>query len=286
VLDAVERHIDSGGVTLHVAEQGHGAPVLVLHGFAGSARAMAPIVGALAERYRVIAPDLIGHGRSDAPHDASAYAWPAVTSGVVRLLDALELSQAHVLGFSLGGRIALQLAALRPTRVRALVTIGSRCAWSNESERSARRVSDTALAEKIERDGFAAAFADRAIDADALHDLAPRAGAHGLALVLRHLGAADQPDPATALARSATPLLLIAGSADVGPLAAAHALAATLPEARVVEIAGATHRAHLERTALVARAAIDFFTACDAQRTQHTTIRAAHAAGTRGEASW
>lgn len=283
--EPIERRIDAGGVALHLTDQGRGEPVLVLHGFAGSARTMAPLRDVLATRYRVVAPDLIGHGQSDAPREAAAYSWPAVTSGLVRVLDALDVPHVHVLGFSLGGRIALQLAALHPERVRAVVTIGSRCAWRDDAERTARRASDETLAARIERDGFAAAFADRGLGADALRAAVPRAGAHGLARVLRQLGAADQPDPARALAGSTTPLLLIAGSADAGPRAAAHALATAVRDARVIEVAGATHRAHLEHTSLVVRATTDFFTACDAERARRTPY-AAHAGRRRGETSW
>ena len=102
--------------------------MLVLHGFAGSARSMAPMVTRLAERHRVLALDLVGHGRSDAPREAAAYAWPAVTRQLQRVLDALDVEHAHLLGFSLGGRIALQLAARHAERVRSALVVGGRCA--------------------------------------------------------------------------------------------------------------------------------------------------------------
>ncbi|MBY0279580.1 alpha/beta hydrolase, partial [Candidatus Binatia bacterium] len=120
----------------------------------------------------------------------------------------------------------------------------------------------------------------------ALHTAAPQCGAHGLALVLRHLGAADQPDTRAALARHGLPVLLIAGSADPGPLASARDLAATLPRARVLEIAGATHRAHLEQPLRVVRAATDFFRACEAERARRATPLAAGAGCASGETTW
>lgn len=280
---ALVRRIDVGGSTLHVRDEGAGEPVLVLHGFAGSARVMAPLTEVLAEHHRVIAPDLVGHGRSDAPTTASAYAWPAVTRGLVRLLDALDVPHAHVLGFSLGGRIALQLAARHEERVRAVVTIGSRCTWQDDAERAARRASDAALAARIDTAGFVATFRDHGADEDQLAIAVPLAGAHGLALTLRGLGAADQPEVGAALARSALPLLLVAGSEDRGPLAAAHALAADLPCARVAEIAGAGHRAHLARPHEVARLALDFFAGVAGAPVRFTARRARHAGTTEDE---
>lgn len=283
--------VDVGPLALHVEQHGAGSPVLLLHGFAGSARTMRPLIDALAERHRVIAPDLPGHGRSDAPHDAAAYAWPALIRHLARLLDALDAPQAHVLGFSLGGRLALQLAARRPERVRTLCTIGSRCVWTDPAERSARRTRDAALASRIENEGMRAFVGDEKHGAqdDALAAAAPRAGTHGLALALRGLGAADQPDVGAALAVSAVPLLLLAGANDPGPLAAAQALAAELPAARACAITGAGHRAHLECTHEVARLALDFFAAADdaAASDEHDIKpRTRHAAAAEGERRW
>jgi len=280
--------VDVGPLALHVEQHGAGPPVLLLHGFAGSTRTMRPLIDALAEHHLVLAPDLPGHGLSDAPRDAAAYAWPALTRHLARLLDALDAPHAHVLGFSLGGRVALQLAARRPERVRTVCTIGSRCVWSDLTERHARRTKDAALAARIETEGMRAFVSDErhGADDDALAAAAPRAGTHGLALALRGLGAADQPDVGAALAVSAVPLLLLAGANDLGPLAAAQALAAELPAARAVAIAGAGHRAHLERTHEVARLALDVFAATDAACELETKPRTRRAAAAEGDRRW
>lgn len=298
--DGLARRVDVGGWALHVADfddatsadgfadADGGAPVLVLHGFAGSTRTMMPLIEALAARRRVIALDLIGHGASHAPHDASAYRWPAVTRHVLRVLDALDLASVHLLGFSLGGRIALQVAARHDHRVRSVVTVGSRCTWTDDRERAARRAKDAALADRIAAQGIAALSPGDVRD-DALAAAAPRAGTHGLALALRGLGAADQPDVAAALALAAVPLLLVAGERDAGPLASAHALAADLPCARTVAIAGAGHRAHLEQTAQVAALADDFFASADAAHASGSRPHdagAPRAAGAQGEQRW
>ena len=287
LAEGITRRIDVGGCALHVERHGHGTgdPVLVLHGFAGSTRAMAPIIAALAEDHEVLALDLIGHGRSDAPHEAAAYSWHAVTRQLVRALDALAIEHAHLFGFSLGGRVALQLAARHDHRVRSAVLVGCRCAWPEEDACDARRRSDAALAARIDVAGFAALAAPGA-DGDAIDAAAPRAGAHGLALALRGLGAADQPEVAAQLALSALPLCLIAGSNDAGPLAASRALASDLPCAHVVGIAGTGHRAHLERTDEVARHARGFYRAVETERQLPTEPRAQHAAGGPGERRW
>ena len=284
-VGAAAHRIDVGGLTLHVEEHGAGEPVLLLHGFAGSAGAMRPVIAALAARHRVLAPDLVGHGRSDAPHEASAYTWPAVTRQLKRLLDELRIPHAHLLGFSLGGRIALQLAARHEERVRSVVTVGSRCSWPDAAEREARRAHDDALAARIAAEGIGA-LARADANEDALAAAAPGAGVHGLALALRGLGAADQPDVGAALALSAVPLLLLAGTNDSGPRESARALARDLPCALVVEIARAGHRAHLERTTEVCRLALDFFAQADADRDQGNQTRARRAAVAQGGGRW
>lgn len=267
--DAGGRLLDAGGVRLHVVEQGSGSPVLVLHGFGGSGAAMAPLVAklaALATRHRVIAPDLPGHGASAAPHDPAAYGWDAIVRQMLALLDALDVERAHLLGFSLGGRIALQLAARAPARVRSVVTVGARCAWPDAREREARRHTDAALAARLETDGALA-----------------------LTAVLRALGAADQPEVDTAaLAASGVPLRLLAGEHDPGPLAAARALARDLPGAEVLALPGAGHRAHLERAGEVARLALELFARAeaDARDAPNDPRRTRRAAAGEGEGRW
>jgi len=245
---ARSRLVDADGVRLHVVEAGRAddgaSTVLVLHGFGGNAGAMEPLAAALAERHRVLVPDLIGHGRSESPRALHRYAWDAVCRHLIALLDARAVDRAHLFGFSLGGRIALRLATRAPRRVGAVVAVGARCAWPSDDERTRRRASDADLA--------------RRLDAQE---------AHGLARALRALGAADQPEvDVAALAAAGTPLALVCGEDDHGPRDAARALAARLPGAEVAAIPGAGHRAHLERADDVARLALATYARADAAR--------------------
>lgn len=114
------RTVTVDGLRLHVVEAGPAdAPVLLcLHGLAASHAIWEPVATAFGDRFRVVAPDLPGHGLSakpDAPYDAAFYA--AVVHGLAR---ALDVDHAVVLGSSLGGRVALELAIRRPDFVRAL----------------------------------------------------------------------------------------------------------------------------------------------------------------------
>ncbi len=108
---------------------GEGTPVVVLGGFLDPVDLVrrAPIARALREHtdeFRLIFIDHRGHGRSDAPHEAEAYAMPLRVADVVAVLDELGIERAHFLGISWGGRLCFGLGEHAAGRVRSLVTIG------------------------------------------------------------------------------------------------------------------------------------------------------------------
>lgn len=120
------RTLDSDGVRMRYVVRGAGPPVLLVHGFAVSAQAnwAAPgILDSLASRFRVIAPDLRGHGASDKPLRPGDYGLRLVED-LVRLLDHLAVERVHVVGYSMGAAIALRLLTLHPDRVASAVLGG------------------------------------------------------------------------------------------------------------------------------------------------------------------
>jgi pimeloyl-ACP methyl ester carboxylesterase len=127
---AGEKAFDSDGVKIAYLDEGRGEPVVLLHGFGASAREMwvemplakTQLLPALAKEYRVIAPDLRGHGNSGKPHDPKKYG-KEMAEDVVRLLDHLKVKKAHVVGYSMGAAVAGRLLASHPDRVRS-VTFG------------------------------------------------------------------------------------------------------------------------------------------------------------------
>jgi pimeloyl-ACP methyl ester carboxylesterase len=112
---------DSAGVSIAYLVAGKGEPVVLIHGLDSSAEINWKLPGTvklLAERYQVIALDLRGYGRSGKPKDEDAYGLQMVED-VVRLMDHLKIDKAHIVGYSLGGMIALKLIAEHPDRVRS-----------------------------------------------------------------------------------------------------------------------------------------------------------------------
>jgi pimeloyl-ACP methyl ester carboxylesterase len=106
------------GGTLHYEDAGEGEVFVLLHGAAASAVSVEPPLAGFRDRYRVVAPDLRGMGRSWPVDQVAPGTW---VDDLLTLLDALGIEAAHVLGVSLGTRVALRLALDAPARVRSLV---------------------------------------------------------------------------------------------------------------------------------------------------------------------
>jgi pimeloyl-ACP methyl ester carboxylesterase len=125
------RSIETSSVRIAIMEAGAGAPVLAIHGLGATMGSFLPTVAALAPRFRVMALDLPGFGDSDKPIGA-AYDARFFADSVVDLLDALELDHAHLIGNSLGGRVALEVAMRHPARVGGLGLLAPALAWRRE----------------------------------------------------------------------------------------------------------------------------------------------------------
>lgn len=117
-----ERFCTVEGVRVRYVRKGEGPPLVLLHGVASSIYSWSAVLGGLARRHDVVAIDLPGFGSSDQPHDLSFARLPRVVLGV---MDALDLPRASLAGSSLGGAVAVVVAAERPERVERLVLIDS-----------------------------------------------------------------------------------------------------------------------------------------------------------------
>nr|WP_234943697.1 alpha/beta hydrolase [Sinorhizobium meliloti] len=121
-----------------------GVPILLLHGFTDSARSWSFTAPYLATGFRVIAPDLRGHGHSDQPE--GCYTISEMANDVRLLMVALDLAPCHVVGHSLGGRLVQALAERWPHLVRKIIlmstsaALGERRGWLWENRRCAIRL--------------------------------------------------------------------------------------------------------------------------------------------------
>ncbi len=108
----------SDGVKIHYLEAGQGSPVVLIHGYSGTAKGnwfSNGVAEALAKNHRVVAIDCRGHGQSEKPHDPTKYG-PQMAKDVMELMDHLKIAKAHVHGYSMGGFLVTQLLTMQPDR--------------------------------------------------------------------------------------------------------------------------------------------------------------------------
>jgi 2-succinyl-6-hydroxy-2,4-cyclohexadiene-1-carboxylate synthase len=210
------------------------------------------------EGWKWIVPDLRGHGetktRSGAPCSMGT-----CTADLEMLWNELGVERTHLAGYSMGGRLALHVAARQPGRVLSVLTIGAH-AGLDEDARAGRRQGDEALAERIERDGVEAfvdywgslplfAGLERRGPAFIAEVRAERLRNHaaGLACSLRGMGAGVMEPVWDELARVPFPCTFVAGQLDHGYVASARRLASTVPNGRTEIVPRAGHAVHQER---------------------------------------
>ena len=117
------QYADVNGIKLYYETQGAGRPMILLHGGLGSGEMFGPVLPQLAERHQVVTVDLQGHGRTadiDRPIDVRLMA-----DDIAALIDHLELASPDIVGYSLGGGVALQTAVKYPKKVRRLVAVSA-----------------------------------------------------------------------------------------------------------------------------------------------------------------
>ena len=243
---------DSSGVRLHYEVSGadSGRPVIAVHGFASDYRLN--WVGSRWQEtltqagFKVIGLDCRGHGQSDKPHDPSAYSVDTMANDVVRLLDHLDVPAAAYLGYSMGGRIGLQVVLDHPRRVTRAVLggIGSAGSITHADEIAHAlelgRPTDDPIAQTFYRFASGRPVNDLKALAACMRGLRPHATPEQLALVR-------------------VPILVVVGGQD--DLAAeAPELIEQVPSARLVTIPGRDHLSTVT-SADFKRAALEFLTA-------------------------
>lgn len=252
---------------LNYDDVGPGPLVVLLHGFPLDHTMWGEQKSTVGALYRLITPDLRGHGRSFAPAEA-VYHVDAMADDVVETIEAIGIEGPVWLGgLSMGGYVALSIAARFPTRIRGLMLFDTRAAADAPEARENR----LKLAAQVENEGSVRPVVDgmlpklfgpttRKQQPILVEDTAARmlhASPQSVAATLR--GLADRPDRTEDLARIAVPTLVVVGADDeITPPAEARAMAAAIPGARLVEVPDAGHMAPMEQPAPVNKAILEF----------------------------
>jgi 2-succinyl-6-hydroxy-2,4-cyclohexadiene-1-carboxylate synthase len=234
------------------------APALVLlHGFTHTGASWDRVVAALGERYLSLAPDIRGHG-------SAAGTTPVTLAAVIDDVLALAPDSFELVGYSMGGRLALHVALAAPARVRRLSLIGASPGIEDAGEREQRRAADEKLAAEVQQlsiETFALRWAQTPVLAGlpepvaaAVHRDRLRSTPAGLAAALRGLGTGALPSLWHRLGELSMPVALVVGERDEKFRALATAMAERIADARVIVVGGAGHAVHLEAPAQTAAA--------------------------------
>lgn len=239
---------------------GRGEALLLLHGFGGDKSTWEALRAGLDRAYKVIAVDILGHGASDKPSQVCAYYMARVSCDIMFLLDALHIPESHILGYSMGGRLALYLAVNYSARIRSLILESASPGLADASERAERRRQDQALAQRIETNSIAwfvdywerlplwnsqQTLSDDVLFAQRLQRLGN--SATGLANSLRGLGSGAQPNLWPCLGQVKTPTRLLVGVLDSKFVAINQRMARLMPDSDLHVIPHAGHNIHLEQ---------------------------------------
>jgi len=141
------------GLKIYYEEAGQGMPVILLHHFFATASQWKTYVPELAKKYRVIAVDLPGHGRSDYMDTTKVFLLKKATEYIIGLIDFLKLDSVYLMGASAGGSITLHLAILRPDLVKRAIVIGGHIYSPKQQRELVASSSKTPDANNISRHG-------------------------------------------------------------------------------------------------------------------------------------
>lgn len=241
--------LDVGDIAIHVQVEGPATapPVLLLHSLGTTLQMWDPQAAALAKHHRVVRMDLRGHGLTEAT--AGPYTMDGLAHDALALLDALGIPAAHVGGLSIGGRIALGMAALAPARVLSVMAcdtaleFGPPEMWQGRIDAVASGgtavIADAVMERWVVDRSLASSKGLRRM----LLGTDP-AGYAGCAAALRDCRAAE------VTGRVRCPTTVLVGDRDQAtPPAAAQAIHAAIPGSRLVTIAEAAHIPNFEREA-------------------------------------
>jgi 2-succinyl-6-hydroxy-2,4-cyclohexadiene-1-carboxylate synthase len=229
--------------------------LVLLHGFTHTGASWEPVVTGLGERYRALTPDIRGHGSASARR-------PVDLAAVLDDLAAVAPEEFVLVGYSMGGRLALHLSLARPERIGRLVLIGASPGLADPSERAARRAADEALAGELEHttiEEFARRWARTPVLAGMPDEVAERVHrdrlrntTSGLAAALRGLGTGALPSLWDRLDELTMPVTLVVGERDGKFAGLAREMAGRVPQAEMAVVPDTGHAVHLEAPERVA----------------------------------
>lgn len=243
---------------------GSGAHVFLCHGFGLDRESMRPLANAIAGEFTAVLFDWRGHGETKCADEDEAYSYPIMCGDLIALMDHLGANDAHLIGHSMGGQIALMAAIEQPQRMRSLTAIAAgpcrkitdpkeEQAWINMAKYfEDRQTGQTTLA--LWNASHVSPNAAVQPDADALFG---NASGPALARMIRGAFLRVESNDAECAAVQ-TPSLVIAGAEDKTWVPASKKLFSLLPNCRIELVKDAGHLVHLEQPEIITHCIFSF----------------------------
>jgi 3-oxoadipate enol-lactonase len=250
-------------VALHVREVGSGDPVLLLHGLGGDHTVWDYQIPTLAQKYRVLAPDLRGHGKTPLP-DGARYTFGEFEGDLRKLLDDRQIGPVHLVGLSGGGLLALRLVVDDPSRVRSLALLGAMGHMDNHTRAVGQSWADilrdegpAAYSRRLARDLFAPDWLEAHMDL--AEKIAASQEERNLRGVVQWALAMKDYDLRSRLGKVHTPTLILHGLDD-GVVDPSHArlLRQAIPGSEVRLFPNTGHLIPIERPEETAQILLDW----------------------------
>lgn len=272
-MEMIDLQLPVRGLSIHVEMEGepHLPAIVFLHGFTGTAATWNEVRNEFKGKYRTIAIDLNGHGKTTVPDKWERYSMEEQIQDLEALFEKLELDSFYLAGYSMGGRISLAYTIHYPKRIKALILESSSPGLSDEQDRVARKAADKLLANKIIEEGITS-FVDKweniplfasqknlpAEKRKAIRKERLQQNEIGLANSLLGIGTGSQESYWKALHSIPNPVFLITGELDAKFVAIAREMNNLSPTWRHVVVPGAGHAIHVEKPRLFATMIMEY----------------------------
>ncbi|ROL63727.1 3-oxoadipate enol-lactonase [Pseudomonas chlororaphis] len=260
------------GCTLHYEEYGQGTPLLLVHGLGSSTLDWEKQIADLAPHYRLIVPDVRGHGRSDKPRER--YSIPGFSADMVALIEHLNLGPVHFVGLSMGGMIGFQLAVDQPHLLKSL------CIVNSAPEVKVRNAKDVgqwfkrwSLARLLSLSTLGKALGNNLFpkpeQAELRQKMAERWAKNDKRAYLASFDAIVGWGVQERLSRVTCPTLIVSADRDYTPVALKQAYVKQLPNARLVVIEDSRHATPLDQPHRFNQTLLEFLTTVDTTTQDH-----------------
>lgn len=247
--------------------------LLLLHGFMGSTKDFSEAISSLSQQFCCLAVDLPGHGKTKVIGGCNCYSMSNTARALIRLLDRLNIDKCFLIGYSMGGRLALYLMLEFPSRFAGVVLESASPGLKTQQARSQRRQLDEQRARELETGDFRAflsnwykqplfqSLGDRP-DFEQIIEQRLQNNPIELAKSLRYMGTGVQPSLWEKLPQNRIPLLLLVGKWDEKFRAINTEMEHLCPNAKLAIIPNSGHTIHIENAAEWVTQVKQFCTSC------------------------